>query len=268
MQLPFKKKDALVCLIVTCNEVVYLHEATVDISAKDVLLIQTLIRSSESMRTQQKWDPICLPSISDSGFLQIYCNFFSLNFGVVFLTENIEFSMFQQCSEQAAAIYSDLCSSNIHQVIDFECNAKYSSEQIHDSFSEDVVQLNLVRLLASRDTNSKPFYDAIRENKKVLCMDRKNKRYFSKFFNKLEEATKEDKATVEMFSQLYSSYLSAETSEYFEYKRGNELTCGLVVNPKIILFVSFHYFVTEQKAVSILTALGDSMSKNLSKYFG
>jgi hypothetical protein len=54
---------------------------SVDIIPSDIALIQNLIFASESLRQTESWVPICLPGISDLGYLQIYCNFFEENIG-------------------------------------------------------------------------------------------------------------------------------------------------------------------------------------------
>ena len=94
-------------MIVTAHEIINitLSEAINSINASDVLLIQNQIFTSESLRIAESWLPICLTAISDSGHLQMYCNFFEENFGVVFFTESQENSYFMKFCEQSRNIY-------------------------------------------------------------------------------------------------------------------------------------------------------------------
>ena len=78
---------------------------SIELNSTDLSLIQNFIFSSESLRQTESWVPICLPGISDLGYIQIYCNFFETNLGVVFITEIQEQNMFLEFAEQSRNIY-------------------------------------------------------------------------------------------------------------------------------------------------------------------
>ena len=97
----------MVTIILTAHEVINItiSDNVNSISPSDVLLVQNQIFASESLRSAESWMPICLTAISDAGHLQMYCNFFEENFGVVFLTESQENSYFMKFCDQSREIY-------------------------------------------------------------------------------------------------------------------------------------------------------------------
>ena len=87
-------KNALICCLITpdAKEIISLSKSNIiNLSFNDMILIQCLIMSSDSLRTGESWVPICLPGISSEGFLQIYCNFVTTDkFGIIYVTESQE----------------------------------------------------------------------------------------------------------------------------------------------------------------------------------
>jgi hypothetical protein len=81
------------------------NEAITSVSAHDIIIIQNMILSSESLKTTESWLPLCLPGISDAGYLQCYCNFFDQNIGIVIISEYQDQSYFLKFSEQSREIY-------------------------------------------------------------------------------------------------------------------------------------------------------------------
>ena len=86
----------------------------------DVLLIYNLIQASECLSLTESWVPICLPGISDRGYLQLYCNFFkvegNIDVGLVYVTESQSGDMFMSFSEQANSVINSCIENNIIKV--------------------------------------------------------------------------------------------------------------------------------------------------------
>ena len=82
-----------------------MSEAINNVNSSDILLIQNLIFTSQSLRQTESWLPVCLTGIADSGYLQMYSNFFDTDFGVIFITESQENSYFMKFCEQSREIY-------------------------------------------------------------------------------------------------------------------------------------------------------------------
>jgi hypothetical protein len=93
--------------VLTHHEIISitLSDAIVSVTASDVLLIQNLIFTSDSLKLTESWLPICLTGISDAGYLQMYCYFFEPNFGIIFITESQENSYFMKFCDQSREIY-------------------------------------------------------------------------------------------------------------------------------------------------------------------
>ena len=92
--------DALYCIIMTPYEIISLARSNqINVVSSDLVLIQNLIFCQEMLRTQESYVPICLPGISEQGYIQFYSNFSEENIGIIFVTENMDpmcFVKFQQ----------------------------------------------------------------------------------------------------------------------------------------------------------------------------
>ena len=85
------KGNSLYCILMTPYEIIsFVHSNQINVQASDLILIQNLIFCTEMLRTQESYVPICLPGISDQGFLQLYSHFSEENIGIIFITENVD----------------------------------------------------------------------------------------------------------------------------------------------------------------------------------
>jgi len=57
------------------------------------------------LRTQESYVPICLPGVSDQGFLQLYSHFSEENIGIIFVTENVDPMCFMEFQKKYKEIY-------------------------------------------------------------------------------------------------------------------------------------------------------------------
>ena len=105
-------KNALICCLITpdAKEIISLSKSNIiKLSFNDMILIQCLIISSDSLRTGESWVPICLPGISSEGFLQLYCNFVTTDkFGIIFVTESQEQKYFNDFVNLSRKIYNEI----------------------------------------------------------------------------------------------------------------------------------------------------------------
>ena len=105
--------DALYCIIMTPYEVIALARSNqINVVSSDLVLIQTLIFCQEMLRSQESYVPICLPGISEQGYIQFYSNFSEENIGVIFVTENLDPMCFVKFQEQYNRLYQKLNSEN------------------------------------------------------------------------------------------------------------------------------------------------------------
>ena len=123
--------DALYCIIMTPYEIISLARSNqIDVVSSDLVLIQNLIYSQEMLRTQESYVPICLPGISEQGYIQFYSHFSEENIGIIFVTENMVPMCFVKFKEQYNKLYQKLINENyIEKIIDnFRINNNISGE--------------------------------------------------------------------------------------------------------------------------------------------
>ena len=105
--------DALYCIIMTPYEIIALARSNqINVVSSDLVLIQTLIFCQEMLRSQESYVPMCLPGISEQGYIQFYSNFSEENIGVIFVTENIDPMCFIKFQEQYNKLYKRLNDEN------------------------------------------------------------------------------------------------------------------------------------------------------------
>jgi hypothetical protein len=75
------------------------------VQSSDLILIQNLIFCNEMLKTQESYVPICLPGVSDQGFLQLYSHFSEENIGIIFITENVDPACFTEFQKKYKDIY-------------------------------------------------------------------------------------------------------------------------------------------------------------------
>ena len=105
--------DALYCIIMTPYEIIALARSNkINVVSSDLVLIQNLIFCQEMLRSQESYVPICLPGISEQGYIQFYSNFSEENIGVIFVTENMDPMCFEIFQKQYNELYGRLIEEN------------------------------------------------------------------------------------------------------------------------------------------------------------
>ena len=98
--------NALYCILMTPYEIItFTHSNQIVVQASDLILIQNLIFCTEMLKTQESYVPICLPGVSDQGFLQLYSHFSEENIGIIFITENVDPNCFTEFQKKYKDIY-------------------------------------------------------------------------------------------------------------------------------------------------------------------
>ena len=67
-----------------------------------------LLHSSQSLRQQASWVPVCLPGISPDGFVYAYVYFHTKNIGLVTITDVTNDDMFFELNTRGKAIFKEL----------------------------------------------------------------------------------------------------------------------------------------------------------------
>ena len=112
------KGNSLYCILMTPYEIISLvHSNQITVQPSDLILIQNLILCTESIRAQESYVPICLPGISDQGFLQLYCHFSEENIGIIFITENVVPMCFMEFQKKYKDIYDKILEGYSEKII-------------------------------------------------------------------------------------------------------------------------------------------------------
>jgi hypothetical protein len=117
------KGNSLYCILMTPYEIIsFAHSNQIVVKSSDLILIQNLIFCTEMLRTQESYIPICLPGISEQGFLQLYCHFSEENIGIIFVTENMDPMCFMEFQKKYNDIYDKIKNSYAERIV--ECMRK------------------------------------------------------------------------------------------------------------------------------------------------
>ena len=112
------KGNSLYCILMTPYEIIsFVHSNQIAVHPSDLILIQNLILCTESIRAQESYVPICLPGISDQGFLQLYCHFSEENIGIIFITENTDPMCFMEFQKKYKDIYDKILEGYSEKII-------------------------------------------------------------------------------------------------------------------------------------------------------
>ena len=198
--------DALYCIIMTPYEIISLSRSNqINVVSSDLVLIQNLIYSQEMLRTQESYVPICLPGISEQGYIQFYSHFSDENIGVIFVTENMDPMYFVKFQEQYKKIYQKLKNENyiqkIMETFMFNNNIlgeytlikdeeeqkeeeEITTELLIDSLIDKVgkVSSNSGNLINMRESIRESYRESIRGNELIYDNPGKNEKLKKKFF--------------------------------------------------------------------------------------
>ena len=151
------KGNSLYCILMTPYEIIsFVHSNQITVQASDLILIQNLILCTEMLRTQESYVPICLPGVSDQGFLQLYSHFSEENIGIIFITENIDPMCFMEFQKKYEEIYARILEGYSEKII--QCmrknnnmKGKYSLfKDNNEGNNESIDNENLVNKLITK----------------------------------------------------------------------------------------------------------------------
>ena len=112
------KGSSLYCILMTPYEIIsFAHSNQISVTSSDLILIQNLIFCTQMLRTQESYVPICLPGVSDQGFLQLYSNFCEENVGIIFVTENMDPMCFMEFQKKYNDIYAKLQKDYLGKIV-------------------------------------------------------------------------------------------------------------------------------------------------------
>ena len=142
--------EALITCIMTkkAKEIIAISKSNlINLTFGDVALIQCLIMTSNSLRENECWVPICLPGISADGFLQFYSNFLPPNeYGIIYVTERQEQKSFSNFTDLSRKIYDEIQEKGYLPFIEKAIETKNNAEFIEDEIKNNNQEINIETL--------------------------------------------------------------------------------------------------------------------------
>ena len=209
------KGNSLYCILMTPYEIIsFAHSNQITVQASDLILIQTLILCTEMLRTQESYVPICLPGISDQGFLQLYSHFSEENIGIIFITENIDPMCFMEFQQKYKDIY----------------------DRILEGYSEKIIQC------MRKNNNIKGKYSLFKndseENKENIDKETLVNNLITKINNMNEKLAIEGKTSSNRLPNMNNLNIPNKDAP-----KGKSLSSNLISNPTISIFNGIKYGV-------------------------
>ena len=296
--------DALYCIIMTPYEIISLSRSNqIDVVSSDLVLIQNLIYSQEMLRTQESYVPICLPGISEQGYIQFYSNFSEENIGIIFVTENMDPMCFIKFKEQYNNLYQKLLNENYIEKImeNFRINnnilGEYSlikdkEEKKEEEISNDILVDKLIDKLAKNSSlNNINTRLSVRYTETISEYQIKNEKIKIKYFDgikfgvvlnkKYKQYTlfnfdmdfrvfdKTQKKLIHEYNILFDKANEEmnENEEFFFIKKTNEFTNVIEVNEFFLCIFTYNFFSDYDEIGKKTKELIKYIKKNENKFF-
>ena len=300
--------NALICCIITSDakEIIALSKSNlINLTFNDMILIQCLIMSSDSLRNEESWVPICLPGISSEGFLQLYCNFsITKKFGVLYVTESQEQKYFNDFVNLSRKIYDEIEENNLLKLIEnsqriiqnktfdnhrnnesmikdfiegtmgvkevFEKQGKEKSLALH--MRKNVVPKKISIYHGVYDGNNTLIKDPLIKLKYGLIKHKLLGQFFTINFSKNEEVTKKEKYIISQYIKLYDMFNSLSTNtinidNYFHIEKDNNYTHGILVTDAYVILGTYNIFKSNIEVCQLLKETAILIKSNESNFF-
>ena len=294
--------DALYCIIMTPYEIISLSRSNqIDVVPSDIVLIQNLIYSQEMLRRQESYVPICLPGISEQGYIQFYSHFSEDNIGIIFITENMDPMCFVKFREQNNKLYQKLFNENyIEKILEiFRINnniyGEYSlikkQEEKKEEISTEMLIEKLKEKIGKSPNKNLNFRDSIKKGelsnsyqgkiekaknkyfegvKYGIVLNKKYKQYvLFNFDMDYRVFDKTQKKLIHEYNILYDKSISEvnENEEFFFIKKNDEFINVIEVNEFLLCIFTFNFFLEYDEVEKKSKELIKYIKKNENKFF-
>ena len=301
-------KNALICCLMTpdAKQIISLSKSNIiNLSFNDMILIQCLIMSSDSLRTGESWVPICLPGISSEGFLQLYCNFVTTDkFGIIFVTESQEQKYFNDFVNLSRKIYNEIEDQKylkniensqkkitnrknsmedddittikefiegtigVKEVIDKKEKEKDIRIQIH----KNVVPKKISIYYGIYNANNEFIKDPLIKLKFGLIKNKLFAQYFTINFSNSDELSSNEKCIYSKYVRLYDMFNSMNTNtinvdNYFHIEKDQKYTHGIYVTDTYVIFGTFNLFKSNEEIVELLKEIAKLIKSHDNNFF-
>ena len=295
--------DALYCIIMTPYEIISLSRSNqIDVVPSDLVLIQNLIYSQEMLRTQESYVPICLPGISEQGYIQFYSHFSEENIGIIFITENMDPLWFVKFQEQYNKLYQKLLNENyIEKIIEIfrinnnisgeYCLIKKHEEKKEEEISTVILLEKLVEKIGKNNNKIFNFRDSIKRADSISDYQGKMEKVKNKYFEGVKYGVvlnkkykqyilfnfdmdfrvfnKTQKKLIHEYNILYDKAISEvnENEEFFFIKKSNEFINVIEANEFLLCIFTFNFFLEYDEVGKKSKDLIKYIKKNENKFF-
>jgi actin-related protein 3 len=301
-------KNALICCLMTpdAKQIISLSKSNIiNLSFNDIILIQCLIMSSDSLRSGESWVPICLPGISSEGFLQLYCNFVTTDkFGIIFVTESQEQKYFNDFVNLSRKIYNEIEEQkylkNIENSLKKNEIKKEISEKNEVSKIKDFIEGTIgVKEVIDKKEKEKNIRIQIHKNiipKKVsiyygvynpdndfikdpliklkygLVRNKLIGQFFTINFSNNDEISPNEKYIYSKYIKLHDMFISMNTTtvdvdNYFHIEKDNKYTHGIYVTDTYAIFGTFNLFKSNEEVHGLLKEIAKLIKSHDSNFF-
>ena len=301
-------KNALICCLMTpdAKQIISLSKSNIiNLSFNDIILIQCLIMSSDSLRSGESWVPICLPGISSEGFLQLYCNFVTTDkFGIIFITESQEQKYFNDFVNLSRKIYNEIEEQkylkNIENSLKKNEIKKVISEKNEVSKIKDFIEGTIgVKEVIDKKEKEKNIRIQIHKNiipKKVsiyygvynpdndfikdpliklkygLVRNKLIGQFFTINFSNNDEISPNEKYIYSKYIKLHDMFISMNTTtvdvdNYFHIEKDNKYTHGIYVTDTYAIFGTFNLFKSNEEVHGLLKEIAKLIKSHDSNFF-
>ena len=295
------RKEAILSIIFTkdLNEIISISKSyLISICAEDIFLIQNLLTSAYF--EDENWNPICMPAISNEGFLQMYSNFSNKNFVVVFVTENSEIEFFQKFSEYAKKIIKEIEEKNLIENIEkiYDVNNNFNVDNV-DERSIEIFVNKIFRENDFKLENSKSLRTSLEENNNKDTLKKSNtisqflfKNIKNDPFLKIKFCIVKNKSLNQFFSlnlnnnnnneiinkilkiynNLYDILNSQENNfininNFFHFQKNSYYLNVIYTNENYVCMSTFNLFISYDEAQNILKDFFKLIKNNENKFF-
>ncbi len=300
--------NALICCLITpdAKEIIGLSKSNIiNLTFTDMVLIQCLIMSSDSLRNGESWVPICLPGISSEGFLQLYCNFVTTNkFGILYVTESQEQKYFTDFVNLSRKIYDEIEELGYLKYIENSQrkvqNKQFNIENNDDSQIKDFIEGTLgvkevfekqgkeknISLLIRKNIAPKKIsiYHSVYDGNNTLIKDPlikmkygliKNKmlgQFFTINLSNYDELTNKEKSILNEYIKLYDMFNSMNTNtinvdNYFHIEKDSKYSHGILVNEAYIVMGTYNVFKSKEEICELLKETAKLVKTYESNFF-
>jgi hypothetical protein len=303
-------KNALICCLITpdAKEIISLSKSNIiKLSFNDMILIQCLIMSSDSLRTGESWVPICLPGISSEGFLQLYCNFVTTDkFGIIFVTESQEQKYFNDFVNLSMKIYNEIEEqkllkniensqkkegvqkskamgekSDISIVKDFVegtigvkeiIDKKEKEKNIRLQINKNVIRKKISIYYGVYNPNNEFIKDPLIKLKYGIVKNKLLGQFFTVNFMNSDEISPNDRYIYSKYIKLYDMFNSMNTNtinvdNYFHIEKDNKYTHGIYVTDTYVILGTFNLFKSNEEVCELLKEIAKLIKTNDGNFF-